>query len=225
MPKAFRFGWGEYQPAGVNQMGRLVFMDTVLRQAPHVFDALLTIEDQLTAGVEDRIESWGRTWHLSDRWLLAIARETLQARREIESYRDRREWIFPGWSVIAPDWPDLGWDPDADTRTLEGAPGGAGWDPTIETLEAFHARVERYILRIQQLTADAGFERVPEKKTTKHFDWLVQFQVCGYTHADIAEACGPEGVEVARIGEAITPLARSIGLTLRPDGRHGPRQR
>ena len=212
-----RLGWGEYQPAGPNLIGRIAFMEAVLRQAPNAFDDLIAIEAQMTGGVEDRLTDWARKWRLGDSWIIDIARSTLQARRELEARRIHRQWFFPSVSVMAPDWPELSWDSESAVKAMSREQGGRGWDPEMETEAAFRQRVERHIERIHTIAAAAGLVRATEKRTPAHFDWLALYQVRTWTEARIVEkyqnAAGFP--DLSGVSRAITKTAALIGLSLR----------
>jgi hypothetical protein len=220
-----RLGWGEYQPPGPNQMGRVAFMEAILRHAPAVFDDLISIEAQTTGRVEDRLDVWAKKWRLTHAWIIGIARTTLHTRREVEALRTRRGWWFPGRLVVAPSWPELGWDPpESAAKSISGEEGRGGWDPEMESETAFRKRVDRHILRVHALAEASGFVRVRDKRHPEHFDWLVLYHVSGWTMPQISETYqDAAGLDISTVSRAITQTAALIDLTVRRSrGPHRP---
>jgi hypothetical protein len=70
----------------------------------------------------------------------------------------------------------LGWDYFAETRS--------GAEERI--LKTLRKQVQFYLNKHQRDAADQGFEQRPKAWTVKHYDWLVQYQVLGWSHNRIA---------------------------------------
>jgi hypothetical protein len=71
-----------------------------------------------------------------------------------------------------------------------------GWDPFQEPrakarhriLQQFELDLDRQLKQVESLVSAFHAEKAPAKMTSAHFDWLVQYQVKGWTYTAIAES-------------------------------------
>lgn len=160
------------------------------------------------------LEAWAARWRLTDEWLKDDALSTLRTWHEFPQTLTYKPLHFhsTGWggAVLELDMPPC-----------------LPFEPTMETWDAFAARVEEWTRQnrqsAQRLAKDHGLEAGPEKRgkdPALHFEWLVRYQCQGWTHERIAteyEApSSPDGLRArSTVTKALKETAKLIGLTLR----------
>lgn len=127
------------------------------------------------------------------------------------------------------------------TKSLEAEPVLAypgpfpRWNPELEKWQKYEADAVatfRVVLKLYRAAAEKwvkerGLVRVARKMKridpTRHYEWLVRYQVQDWSHMKIAKHYD---VEPPSISEALRKAAKSIGLTLRLTGQPGrPRKK
>lgn len=148
---------------------------------------------------------WGRKHRLVDVWLIREALSTLERWKRIGVNNDWAYSLSPKTFYKNREglWP----------FTFE------PWNPQLEVERSYKARVKEAFedsLRSYLLEMRSKSQRfkAAKKNESDHFRWLIKYQICGMTYAEICKEYR-QGKELARISEAIKPLARLIGLTLR----------
>lgn len=155
---------------------------------------------------------WGKCHHLSDEWIFSEALKTLdlwyrsgitgnwtcaskQYAPDVEMYEDHRAFHF----TFDP------WDAEIDTK--------ASYKKRAR--DAFKAWLEDYCDQIEE--SHNGGRKAYDSRKSIHFVWLVEHQINGFKYDDIAQKYqDTKGLELRLISEAVTRLAKMIGLTLRP---------
>jgi hypothetical protein len=85
-----------------------------------------------------------------------------------------------------------------------------------EIREAFETEMKRYIKNLEEVAIDSGYKPTPKKQDdTSHFQWLVCFQVKGWSYKEIQKHCGQHVGTDKAVRKAIKETAALIGLTLR----------
>lgn len=153
---------------------------------------------------------WGKGYHLTDEWIFSEALKTLN----LWYYsRNAAKWACES-EAYAPDvemydheqafnFTFYPWDAAIDTR--------ASYKEKVS--QAFTSKLEDYCKRMKE---SHGKGKAYNSRTSKHFLWLVEHQINGRRYEEIAQSEQDEsGIDFRRISEAINPLAKMLGLTLR----------
>jgi hypothetical protein len=159
------------------------------------------------------LSSWAKRWHLTDRWCVALARDTA---RWYAAQPDAQGWEFQGQGIFVGSFP----------FAIEPLQLGPFYhDPTWRSRGDFKAyvlrearrAVDNYCERIKAAALAAGLKHAPRKREVEHFDWLVRYQVKGESFASIGATASYKfngGRQTVR--KAIIGLAEYLALTLRP---------
>jgi hypothetical protein len=213
------------------RVGRIVFLSRIERVAPEV---LRTLHDEVlpvyraerareapngvadSPGLADTLDGWARQWHLTDDWLMQDALHTMDW------------WVRAPQSTARLQWHPDGWG----SMVHEPEPLTLSWQPTLIRWDEFerHAReaMSRYRAEVDAWARERGLERAPEKNAPRrsrdpgaHFEWLIRYQVQGWTHAKIAQHYARAYDAAKRssptVSRALHETAALIGLTLRVD--------
>jgi len=197
-------------PENLAEMSRLNIVGDECREKEYV--ASLPIPYQPNARFELALCKWGRCCHLTDEWVFSEALKTLEVwhRSGVPS-----DWACAG-EVYAPDV-EMYEDQQAFRFTFE------PWDAATDTRTSYKKRVrdafkdwlEDYCERMEE--ARNGGQTAFDSRKSIHFVWLVENQINGLKYDDIAQKYqDTQGLEIRLISEAVTRLAKMIGLTLRP---------
>lgn len=103
----------------------------------------------------------------------------------------------------------------------------AGWDPADERFDSFAARLRpqfdsalvAYRARLEALTEERGYEKVPELHRTEHIEWLALFQCGGHSITTIQKRWAQDPTTISK---GISSAARLVGIALRTKGRGRP---
>jgi hypothetical protein len=160
--------------------------------------------------LRDAVLAWGRTYALSDNWMLDVAMSTLQ------------EVVFLGDSVTAfaaPQFMAL-----VIRKPFEFRSWKLEWETWSEYEVAALEALREYRARCEAEAVKDGLKRSPVKNAPKgtknvdmHFEWLVRWQVQEWTHKRIAIHYGRavEGRMAIGVATAVRNTADLIGLTRR----------
>jgi hypothetical protein len=158
------------------------------------------------------MQAWASRYNLLDEWMVDDALETV--RRWAMYPPSRLQWGADGWPVIEPDFPSL---------TLTWEAGSMTW----AAFERYaHEALRRYRTEVNAVAAGYGLPRSPEMNAPRrtndpglHFEWLVRYQVQGWTHEAIAKHYRRSWDPVKRtspsVASALRKTAKLIGLTPR----------
>ena len=175
---------------------------------PKVYDSSLQNEQLRTA-----LSAWARRFNLGEAWVLRAATGTLAMWSLGVSYNT---WIYPApgyfFGLTEEErqfaFAHPGWQPDILTRDQIAA----------NTRAAFEIHLKRYLDRIEGLAAAWGLERTSEKRSrwgqdaSRHFEWLVRWQVQGWTQKRLRKEFETHQNTIA---SAIKVTAGAVGLTRR----------
>jgi hypothetical protein len=154
---------------------------------------------------------WGKGYHLTDEWIFSEALKTLNLwyhSRNVDDWACESEAYAPDVEMYDHE--------QAFKFTFD------PWDAAIDTQaaykkkigEAFKDRLKDYCERMKE---SRGKGKAYDNRNEDHFRWLVEHQINGRRYEEIAQSEQDEsGMDFRRISEAITPLAKMLGLTLRP---------
>ncbi len=164
--------------------------------------------------LKDRLVTWATKFRICEDWVLKSALGTL---RFWSLGASSLIWIHPA-SLQSSALTD-------DERRF--AFEHPGWYPELLTQEqaeanirlVFDASLRLYFERIEALAKDRGLKRTPAKRSRsgqsarRHFEWLVRWQVQGWTQRSIADEADLEDTKTVAAG--IKAAADAIGLTRR----------
>lgn len=202
MPKGHtedaRIGGGEYEHPGSSvEDVRDRFLIQIRLDTPHVLEALRSLD-----GSEEALRSWTAEWHLTDDWIVEVARRTLNDWRAHPAVASGLHWS----SVI-------------QSGELVPEPPAIRWEPTLESAAEFLSRAKNdYVPNVRRWANSIGLVGTPQKpKLTRDLGALVQYHVKGDDLAAVADEFfgGDDLKEQNTAWKALTTLADLIGLTLR----------
>jgi hypothetical protein len=169
--------------------------------ADRISDALALLGAPDPRPVVVALRTWGERFGLLDNWIMDDALSTLHW---WAMYPPKRlEWHADGWGTMVPEFPPL---------TLS-------WEPTFTTWAEFerhaHRELRRYRAEVEAVADGYGLRPAPTKRgdVTRHFDWLVHYQVNGSSYAQIAVEY--DVGDFTTVQKALHGTATTIGLTLR----------
>jgi hypothetical protein len=155
---------------------------------------------------------WGNRYHLTEEWIFSEALKTLDLWH--------RSGVTGDWACASNGYaPDVEMYEDEQAFHFTFDP----WDVVVDTrasykkraMDAFKSWLEDYCDRIKEAHSDG--HKAFDSRKQNHFVWIVEHQINGLRYEDIAQKYqDKEGLDIRRISEAITHLAKLIGLTLRP---------
>jgi hypothetical protein len=186
------------------------FLYAVARVEPEVLRSLRTLVG--STNDEYRIRRWARCWHLTDAWLIEVARSTIQYWRE---YPNGKGWST-GWPIVfvtplhqperftySAEWCDF------DRRGFE-----------KQVIREVRERLRKFCDTAEIQHKALTVKRRPLKRGDDHFLWLARRQVKGESYAGIFRSVN-EIADAPRSRQAfemaIHRLANQISLTLRRD--------
>lgn len=203
-------------PENLAEMTRLEIFDN--EQLENEYLAPIPILYRPNARFELELCKWGRCYHLTDGWIFSEALRTLDLWY--------RSGVTGDWACASGEYaPDVEMYEDRQAFHFTFDP----WDVAVDTLasykkrvgDAFKAWLEDYCEQVQE--AHNGGRKAYDSRKAEHFIWLIEHQINGLRYEDIAQTYqGKQGLDIRLISEAVTRLAKMIGLTLRPArGRSG----
>jgi hypothetical protein len=185
--------------------GRSLFLRTVERHHPTVLEQLRAVTDESTLRV------WANDRHLSDDWILDVAR------RGVLPASANSDGISARWNLTAAVTFSLDEIIDEDDRaTIDDLARPQAADPIIETAQEYFARVERHWIATTTVLRARGLKPTARADPT-HFRWLAAYQVDNKKFSEL-------GTDASTAHTAIRQLAKVIGLTLRPTRPGRPRK-
>jgi hypothetical protein len=160
--------------------------------------------------LRERALKWAKGWNLSDAWILDAVFRTLAVLVTHPSFEGFRPPHFFDLAERAPPFTfqHSGWQPHWKSRASF----------LGELREDFELAARKYMKAREEEATRRGFEPAPMKKAQlganalQHFEWLVRFQVEGWTHERIKDEYGRSRSSVTT---AIRETANLIGLTRR----------
>jgi hypothetical protein len=193
---------------GAQDVDRRFFLERAAILEPRLLETLRKVSAQ----DDGSLFVWAKRWHLTDRWCLALARDTARWYAEDP---DARGWEFTGLGIFAGHFP-------FPIEPLQFEP--FYHDPTWRTrgefkeyvLAAVTRAIDSYCDQIEAAAIAAGLKRVRHKREAEHFDWLVRHQIKEEGFASIAKSASYKfkgGRQTVR--KAIVELAKYLELTLR----------
>lgn len=151
---------------------------------------------------------WAKKYNFFDEWIFLEALATLENWKQI-GIKDK--WTFAREIKTLP---IRGYKADESFEFIF-----EPYNPVIETWRNYQKRLdERLAVHTQKYRENRESKNQdkkafsPQKET--HLTWLIEHQICCMTYDKIAEK-DANGMELRKISEAITRLAKLIGLTLR----------
>jgi len=214
---------------------RNVFLDAMFKIEPQTLKTLAALLPECPsghyrdihkprfAGIRANVKAWARAWHLKDRWCENIALHCLLhlCYKVATEQSAVAQAIGITWSGPAPDEmpPALtlspafsflilpGWDVLSRTRA----------DFEVEARGGFEKALKQYCECRVTEAQKRGLEKVPEKRTLEHYDWLARYQVKGESCATIWHnlPLGEKRSSRRAVEKAIHMVAAEIELTLR----------
>jgi hypothetical protein len=208
MPRFASHGRTALVPGAADAHRRLF----LVRAARHEPKLLLTLR-QIAVNDERALLAWAERWHLTDRWCVLLAQDTLRC---WANNPETQGWEFEGTGIFAGFFPfriePLQLGPFYHDPTWR-----RGRDFEKYVLGEVRQALNEYRARIEADALAAGLKRAPRKRAAEHFDWVVRYQVEGESFASIAQSASYKfngGRQTVR--KAIVELAEYISLTLRP---------
>lgn len=188
--------------------------------------------------VAENLLAWAQRWHLDTPWLLDAALLTLweweTAKRPVPSRDPGGELRLPSGKTI-PAYPrfapgSIRYRPPPGVSHDEfwiTFTSGYAWDPTFESRPKFAAhlrdeferKLRMYLNDIEDAAEAAGLVAEPKQRASKHFEWLVQYQVLRRTYRGIARNLRSRE---RTIRQGIQHAADLVGLPLRAAQRGRP---
>ncbi len=161
---------------------------------------------------EHALSAWAERWHLTDRWCVLLAHDTL---RWWANNPGTEGWEFEGTGIFAGFFPFR-------IEPLELGP--FYHDPTWRRRSDFIKYVVQqaakaakdYCDQIEASALAGGLKRAPRRREAEHFNWLARYQIKSESFASIAQHSSYKfngGRQTIR--KAIIELAEYIELTLR----------
>lgn len=202
---------------------RWIFLGAVREHGPKVLQDLAEL---LPSPTDEELGAWASRWHLSEPWVLEVARDSI-------------EW----WAVSKPEpltWSLIGPEKGALVPPVPSLDLGPWW-PWFETRQEaerrlrkdFPKRLKAYLDGVQASLEEQGLSRPQEKRSNlaehadiggdaaQHFTWLALYQCQEMSHQTIADQLNRDRRSV---GKALKKTADMIGLTLREPKPGRPRQ-
>jgi hypothetical protein len=186
------------------------------------------------APVTSALQKWATDFHLTDPWLIDLALFTLNT------------WTrYPEVLELEPAAFQMPPSGHHDTKGIE-PPHLPMWRPTLESWADYEARtrawfeatLRTYKRETKEYAASRGIHPTPQKRprgsddVSLHFEWLVRYQVQGWSFAKIAAHYdkGFENVSKTRghvehsgarqVSRAVRETADYLRLRLRPPGKN-----
>jgi hypothetical protein len=199
-----------FWPEQLAELSRLGIVGDECREKEYVASSHVSYHPK--ACFEIALCKWGKCCHLTDEWIFSEALKTLEVWQR---------------SNLSNDWACAreGYAPDAEMYDDERAfhLTFEPWDAATDTRASYKKRVgeefkiwlEDYCERMEE--ARNGGRKAFDSRKSIHFIWLVEHQINGLKYDGIAQKYqDTQGLEIRHISEAVTRLAKMIGLTLRP---------
>ena len=200
---------GEFRPPGRQSTykARVKFMSAVRTCAPEALDELAALAaEERTPSNRIRVKQWIERWRFNtDRWLVKI---TFQKVANWRHYPQHRELRFGGGPYLL-DYPEL-----FEKTTTRLPPV---WRPRIHSRRRYLELVDHYMSAVEAAELSSGAVLTDIIRSSKHFEWLVLYHVCGMTSEEIAsQEHREDDFDSTTIPKAVRKTALLIDLTLRP---------
>ncbi len=207
LPLCFAFDKPLDVPQSFSGIGLPNSLSDIAKQYSFDFENLLKnspIERYASINFQKALIDWACDYNLIDSWIFREALSTLE------------KWKRNG---VADDW-SYSLEPKKSYKNGFGLMNFSfePYIPHLETWRSYRNRSENAFknslknYRDEVESEKLDFQAYQTNKDT-HFEWLIKHQICKMKYEDICAEYS-EGKELARISEAIKPLARLIGLTL-----------
>ena len=212
---------GDFYVSGFSSDGRTALVPgaadahrrLLLLYAAQLEPGLLSTLRKVNIDDEDALLAWAERWHLTNRWCVLLAHDTLRwwtKNPGTEGWEFEQTNIFPGFFPF----------PIAPLRF-----GPFYHDPTWRRRSDFIKYVVQqatkaakdYCDQIEASALAAGLKCAPRRREPEHFNWLVRYQIKDESFASIAQHSSYKfngGRQTIR--KAIVELAEYLELSLRP---------
>jgi hypothetical protein len=219
----------------VVQAARMYFLDTINDIAPEVAEGLLHVftepnrEPEKDHNLKASLTRWAQSFNLNEPWVLEAAVHTMMRWNKVFTSDDYNTRIY---SVMFPKLVT-----DTKKREFEELTATypryktsfttRAWNPLKESEEAFLTRakddfeayISAYTAHIKNSLRKRGWQPVPKLRKIEHFEWLVRYQVQGWSHAKIAEHYQLASNDV--VSKALNKKADELKFSLRPAEKGG----
>lgn len=184
-------------------------LSDVAKQYSFDFENLLKttpIERHAGINFQKALIEWANQYSLIDGWLFREALNTLEKWKKFKADKDWSYSLEPKRALK-----------DSDLMNFDFEP----YNPQTETWRSYRNRAEDAFENFlenyrEEIESEKLDFRAFQKNEKTHFEWLIKYQILGMKYREICAEYS-QGKDEARISEAITPLARLIGLTLRSE--------
>ena len=151
----------------------------------------------------DALGAWAVRWNLSTPWAVEAGWEACVFwLKHPETLRTGPlEWSPATMAKLTP--------VPAEDRALD------GWDPSLESEQAFRDRIEQHIVRVKDYAVGQGWRAALEDRDEWRFDWVVWYQVLGLGWAEISLK-DTETPARETVKSSVARIAGLLGLCLRP---------
>lgn len=199
-----------FWPEQLAELSRLGIVGNECREKEYIASSHFSYHPK--ARFDIALCKWGECYHLTDEWIFSEALKTLEVWQRSDPPSD--------WACARE-----GYAPDVEMYEDEGAFHFTfdPWDAALDTRatykkkvrESFKAWLDDYCERTDESHGDGN--KAYDSRKSIHSIWLVERQINGLRYEDIAQKHQTEkGLDIGPICEAVTRLAKMIGLTLRP---------
>lgn len=185
--------------------------DDVLPFVPKSFSGMVNPIDPVDRALEGWINEWLKRWNLPE-WMSEQAEMTLWFWVQNPKYANDEplEWGIMGVSPATFCFP-------SEPLTIDQQ---YNWDVHFETKEAARERiladlarrVDEYLDRTAEAATNAGLMKTKDLRQPLHFEWLVRYQVQGWSQDRIALEYD---VGKDTVNKALHDKAKALGIELR----------
>ncbi len=161
--------------------------------------------DPARAQIKRAVEGWGMKWNLTDEWIRDAALSTML------------------WWTQHPADTDFDWHHRSIFQGGEDLPPNLvinePWlfEPWDDYVSRIQLKIDEYGHIIKDFYARTAYHPDPPGNNQRHIEWLVLYQVRGYSADDIARWYRDQGISytIAAIAKGYQAAARLLGLTRR----------
>jgi hypothetical protein len=184
---------------------------------------------EYVAELRDSVQRWAEQHNLTDPWLLDTILTNLCMWARSSDRHQALDWMYPGGLMISKKSKGA-----KGVSLIMGSPGGVyiesrapdesprPYDPAVETRSEYFESLKPYLDRQEAIMGSLyGFHKTKAKRNRAHFEWLVRYQIQGWSHRKIADAYSDKTLTEDAIGKAIRKTSKLVGLTVRQPGKAG----